>query len=260
MKRIKGFTLVELLVVISIIALLLAVLMPALQRAREQARLVICKSKLNQLGLANIMYAQSYKDRIIPVPSQGNPATGFDQTYLYTGVGFGLLFDTGILGFTKQSAEIFYCPSIPKNMPRSSEWSDPLLPPKRRMKNIDRIIAKDYKVGYILVGVQLRNKTAGMTTADAAWKAIENSPGGWCFNLNKDRAIAILADPWAAYHNDKGTAWYLDGHTTSYDGNSLKKQSWYSVMLNASRTYLPIPQEELTLNYGQCFDWLDKKQ
>ncbi len=53
-----GFTLVELLVVISIIALLLAILMPSLTRAREQGRMVVDKSNLKQLGLCYSMYVQ----------------------------------------------------------------------------------------------------------------------------------------------------------------------------------------------------------
>lgn len=55
-KRRIGFTLVELLVVISIIALLLAVLMPALENARKQARLIVCQSNLRQWGISFRMY------------------------------------------------------------------------------------------------------------------------------------------------------------------------------------------------------------
>jgi prepilin-type N-terminal cleavage/methylation domain-containing protein/prepilin-type processing-associated H-X9-DG protein len=62
MKKNKGFTLVELLVVISIIAVLLAILMPSMKKAQEQARFVICKSNFKTYGLAITMYLQANND------------------------------------------------------------------------------------------------------------------------------------------------------------------------------------------------------
>ena len=65
MKKSFGFTLIELLVVISIIALLLSVILPALNKAKEAARRVVCSSNLTQLALANLTYAQENEDKVV---------------------------------------------------------------------------------------------------------------------------------------------------------------------------------------------------
>jgi prepilin-type N-terminal cleavage/methylation domain-containing protein/prepilin-type processing-associated H-X9-DG protein len=62
----SGFTLVELLVVIGIIALLISILLPSLNAAREQARMTKCLSNLQQLGLAAVAYTSANKGYILP--------------------------------------------------------------------------------------------------------------------------------------------------------------------------------------------------
>jgi prepilin-type N-terminal cleavage/methylation domain-containing protein len=66
-----GFTLVELLVVIGIIALLIAILMPALSRARQQANAVKCATQMRDIGQSLMMYANTYKGQIFPCGAQG---------------------------------------------------------------------------------------------------------------------------------------------------------------------------------------------
>lgn len=64
-KKVRAFTLIELLVVVSIIALLVSILLPALGRAKEQARLVLCKTNLRTIGQAELLYATENDDRLV---------------------------------------------------------------------------------------------------------------------------------------------------------------------------------------------------
>ena len=68
-RKNKAFTLIELLIVVSIIGLLLAVLMPALGAARSGSRALACKSNLRQLVIANIGYATESDGYYVPAAS-----------------------------------------------------------------------------------------------------------------------------------------------------------------------------------------------
>ncbi|MBN1437198.1 MAG: type II secretion system protein [Sedimentisphaerales bacterium] len=98
-----GFTLIELLVVVSIIALLVSILLPALGKAREQARGVVCNTNLRQLGVYCQMYQMNNDDWIMPGLNQppGWPSFIDDCFKLNSGG-----------GQEGEVAEILTCPSI----------------------------------------------------------------------------------------------------------------------------------------------------
>ena len=83
MLKKRAFTLVELLVVISIIAMLLAILIPALNKARESGRRVVCANHQKTIGLANQIYANCWDGKFMPIvdSTMSKPSSGPIFTY-----------------------------------------------------------------------------------------------------------------------------------------------------------------------------------
>jgi len=107
MKR-NGFTIVELLVVIAIIATLAAMLLPAVQRTREVARRVKCRSNLKQIGAANNEYSLDWGDYFVP----GSFLFGHDIWDYGHVTNIGLFLEFEMIPLPSSDNHIFYCPSM----------------------------------------------------------------------------------------------------------------------------------------------------
>lgn len=116
MTQHRGFSLIELLVVISIVALLIGILLPALGAAREATRTAVCSSNTRQLAIAANVFAQDFEDHLPSAQDTQNPdlPSGY-QSFWYGGGNFNtgdFRPDLGVMHGYLGNVDVAGCPTL----------------------------------------------------------------------------------------------------------------------------------------------------
>jgi prepilin-type N-terminal cleavage/methylation domain-containing protein/prepilin-type processing-associated H-X9-DG protein len=248
----RGFTLIELLVVISIIAILMGVLMPSLQRVREQARFMSCRSNLRNYAVVQRLYADD---------NEGKFPRSFDWLFMNGGTNCNwhdasrnLDLHPELAGlcwpYMKNFPKIHVCPTFrvvvkARSCSRCNGATIPVVPQYGYTMNsylngdAFNSVPAQYKIS--IAGDALRKESQVKRPAETFYFGEENSwstPGINAAGINDTNLRPLpsrATDSFATFHKVSASKWdrglsnasFVDGHVQEVDAWAQDaRESW----------------------------------
>jgi len=231
-----GFTLIELIVVVLLIAIVVGMLVPAVGRAREQVRTAVCAAHLREIGAGVAIYANAYRDQVPFLYDQAGVDSGLitaTKGYHNLGAWYVLLGD--VLGWARapragggfytnrtdlHAPTVIHCPSEP-------HYATATDPPWLLQS---RANGPDWAIGHFGAATPSSNLTVGNVVTPAEKVFLVDTPRGMGQWYHGAR---FPVDRWPyevtrMRHNDGINNLFFDGHA-----GYLDKQAFDARGINA---------------------------